>query len=30
MKLRLVKIVLGHVQGGAGWAVLLSEDAPVA
>lgn len=28
--LAAVKIALGHVQGGAGWAVLLSEDAPVA
>lgn len=28
--LAAVKIVLGHVKGGEGWAVLLSEDAPVA
>jgi predicted PurR-regulated permease PerM len=26
--LAAVKIVLGHVQGGEGWAVLLSDDAP--
>ena len=28
--LAAVKIVLGHVKGGEGWAVLLSEEAPVA
>jgi predicted PurR-regulated permease PerM len=28
--LAAVKIVLAHVKGGEGWAVLLSEDAPVA
>lgn len=28
--LAAVKIVLGHVQGAAGWAVLLSEDPPLA
>jgi predicted PurR-regulated permease PerM len=28
--LAAVKIMLTHVKGGEGWAVLLSEDAPVA
>jgi AI-2 transport protein TqsA len=28
--LAAVKIVLGHVKGGEGWAVLLSDDAPLA